>query len=428
VVCVVRGHLFNGKVTHKSRSGDPVILVIGDEAAPTVVGHTEKGSSECMCAWIFKKEHLGLTEVAGILKKINDEKRAFDKQRGKREHEFFIPAGNKIMVTSYVHLRREGLEGYMADFNGMVREVMSITGDIGIEVVPCVPVIFAEMDDTGRELLGGVREWLCWIAEKSGREEFVKLSETGEREAEEWRGDEKVMFWRPSFMLMHGRQNGMDVLLTRGNTLTLIRGDRRETVFKKALPAKEIGRMKGSTIESEEEKNERGDFGNGISIEGEFAFTKAVGDFCKLSVSKGRFKGNYRCNLKGQMKQRAGMGVRNVDDASMVIVGGSQMGRMKDEIAELKDGMRVEKMVRMQGEWTDEKVNKALTELATLEGYPGVIVIGGPGNSVMRHGSGEDRGFAPERTVKVRKTGGTVRGMEVRYHMTNPKKISLSEK
>ncbi len=40
----------NSKVTHKTRSGDPVILVIGDEAAPTVVGHTEKGSSECTCA------------------------------------------------------------------------------------------------------------------------------------------------------------------------------------------------------------------------------------------------------------------------------------------------------------------------------------------------------------------------------------------
>ncbi len=344
----------DGKVTHKSRSGDPVILVIGDEAAPTVVGHTEKGSNECTCAWVFKKEHLGLNEVAGILKKINDEKRAFDKQRGKREHEFFIPAGSKIMVASYVHLRREGLEGYMTDFNGMVCDVMSITGDIGIEVVPCVPVIFGGLDDIGRELLGGVREWLCWIAKKSGREEFVKLSKTGGREAEEWRGDEKVVFWRPSFMLMHGRQNGMDVLLTRGNTLTLIRGERTETVFKKALPASEIGRMKGSTSERDEEKRKRGDFGNGISIEGEFAFTKAVGNFCKVAVSRGRFKGNYRFNLKEQMRQRAGMGMRNVEDASMVILGGSQMGRMKDEIVELKDGLRVEKMVRMQGEWTDE--------------------------------------------------------------------------
>ncbi len=350
------------------------------------------------------------------MKKINDEKRAFDKQRGKREHEFFIPAGSKIMVASYVHLRREGLEGYMTDFNGMVREVMAITGDIGIEVVPCVPVIFGGLDDIGRELLGGVREWLCWIAKKSGREEFVKLSETGGREAEERRGDEKVVFWRPSFMLMHGRQNGMDVLLTRGNTLTLIRGERTETVFKRALPASEIGRMKGTTTERDEEKREREDFGNGIFIEGEFAFTKALGDFCKVAVGGGRFKGNYRFNLKGQMRQRAGMGLRNVEEASMVILGGSQMGRMKDEIVELKDGMRVEKMVKMQGEWTDETVNKALSELARLEGYPGIVVVGGPGNSVMRHGAGDSRGFAPEWTIKVRKTGGAVRGMEVRYH------------
>jgi hypothetical protein len=131
---------------------------------------------------------------------------------------------------------------------------LTITGDIGIEVVPCVPVIFADVDEIGRELLGGVREWLRWISEKSGREEFVKLSETGGREEEEWRGNERVMFWRPSFMLLHGRQSGMDVLLSRGNTLTLIRGDRREIVFKKVLPAKEIGRMTGTSAESEEEK------------------------------------------------------------------------------------------------------------------------------------------------------------------------------
>jgi hypothetical protein len=227
------------------------------------------------------------------------------------------------MVASYVHLRREGLEGYMTEFNGIVREMMAITGDIGIEVVPCLPVIFDGLDETGRELLGGVREWLCWIAKKSGREEFVKLSETGGRESEEWRGDEKVFFWRPSFMSMHGRQCGMDVLLTRGITLTLIRGERMETVFKKALPANEIGRMKGSTNERDEEKKERDDFGNRISIEGEFAFTKALGEFCKAAVWGGRFKGNYHFNLKGQMKQRAGMGLRNVVDASMVILGGS---------------------------------------------------------------------------------------------------------
>jgi hypothetical protein len=173
-----------GKVTHKSRSGEPVILVIGDEATPTVVGYTAAGSTEDTCAWVLKKEHLGLDEVGGILKKINNEKRAFDRQRGKRMHEFFIPLGSKIMVGSYVQLRREGLEGYIESFNGMVSEVFGVTGDIGIEVLPFVPVVFDGIDVVGRELICGVQEWVKWIGMTSGRGEFEKLSETGGTEVE----------------------------------------------------------------------------------------------------------------------------------------------------------------------------------------------------------------------------------------------------
>jgi hypothetical protein len=44
------------------------------------------------------------------------------------------------------------------------------------------------------------------------------------------------------------------------------------------------------------------------------------------------------------------MGVRNGVEASVVILGGSQIGRIKDEMMEMKDGVRVEKMVRMHGE------------------------------------------------------------------------------
>jgi hypothetical protein len=107
---------------------------------------------------VLKKEHLGLDEVGGMLRKINNEKRAFDRQRGKRVHEFFIPMGSKIVVGSYVHLRREGLEGYIESFNGMVSEVFGVTGDIGIEVLPFVPVIFDGIDDVGRELIEGVKD------------------------------------------------------------------------------------------------------------------------------------------------------------------------------------------------------------------------------------------------------------------------------
>jgi hypothetical protein len=75
------------------------------------------------------KEFLGLEEVGEILKKFDSEKKGWDREGGRRSHEFFIPNGSKILVGSYVQLRRDGV-----DFN-MVRDVFRVTGDVGIEVL-----------------------------------------------------------------------------------------------------------------------------------------------------------------------------------------------------------------------------------------------------------------------------------------------------
>ncbi len=168
-----------GRVNHTGRDGTPVVLVIGDEAVPSVVGHTDEGERESRCAWVLKKEHLALEEVAGILERVNKQKREADKKCGKRMHEFFVPNGSKVLVGSYVHLRREGLEGYVVDFNSMVRAVREVTGDCGIEVLPVAPVVFEGLDETGKILIQAVREWIKWVGEKSGREEICALSETG---------------------------------------------------------------------------------------------------------------------------------------------------------------------------------------------------------------------------------------------------------
>jgi hypothetical protein len=262
------------------------MLVIGDEATPTVIGYTEKGSAENTCAWVLKKEHLGLDEVGGMIRKINLDKKAFDRQKGKWEHEFFLPAGSKILVGSYVHLRREGLEGYMENFNAMVREIFAVTGDIGIEVLPFVPVVFDGIDELGMELIGGVQEWIRWIAEKSEWEEIASLSETGGRESETSE-DVRPVFWKPSFVFQHGRKGGLNVIAHRGNVLTVVSDERKEVFFSKACPAKEIERMRSENAEGRERdtededgERERGDFSKGVSVEGEFAFTKAVGEFC----------------------------------------------------------------------------------------------------------------------------------------------------
>ncbi len=56
------------------------------------------------------------------------DKRAADKEAGKREHNFFLANGSKILVSSYVHLRREGIDRYISDFNAMVKKIQGVMG------------------------------------------------------------------------------------------------------------------------------------------------------------------------------------------------------------------------------------------------------------------------------------------------------------
>jgi FixJ family two-component response regulator len=76
-----------GVNVHKGRTGVPVILIVGDEAVPMTVGVTKKGGEE-VCTWVLKKEHMGLNEVGKMLRGINDEKREYDRAKGKRIHDF----------------------------------------------------------------------------------------------------------------------------------------------------------------------------------------------------------------------------------------------------------------------------------------------------------------------------------------------------
>ncbi len=76
-------------------------------------------------------------------------------------------------------------------------------------------------------------------------------------------------------MILHGRQGGLDSLLSRGNKLTMMKGERRESIFVKVKPARGIARMnrKGKAAGTEVEgERERESFDEGISVEGEFRF------------------------------------------------------------------------------------------------------------------------------------------------------------
>jgi len=93
-------------LNHSGRTGTPIVLLIGDEAMPPVCGYTRKGDEESGCTWVFKKEHLALQEVPGILRRLNMDKQEYDRQQTaeKASRVFFIPNGSKILVSSYVNL------------------------------------------------------------------------------------------------------------------------------------------------------------------------------------------------------------------------------------------------------------------------------------------------------------------------------------
>jgi hypothetical protein len=180
---------------------------------------------------------------------------------------------------------------------------------------------------------------------------------------------------------------------------------------------------------SEQEK--RASFDHGISVEGEFAFTQAISKFCRESVREDSFKGNYQFNLKEQMVRRATWGSwREEKTLRVVMVGGSQMGRIRDEMKKLGgDRVDIVGMVRIPGELDEKAVNFALDELAGLDGLVDKVLVGGPTNSLVVHGVGDQRGFFPERKVLVRED--SVTGEQEwcsSYHMTDPRKISMSER
>jgi hypothetical protein len=169
------------------------------------------------------------------------------------------------------------LDRYISDLNKMVRGVWEVTGDSGIEVLPVCLVIFDGIDEIGGGMLAGLQDWIRWIGEEGGRKAVACLAEVGEGGGAE--------IYKPGFLKLQAK-----------------RGDQ----VGRAMPVRELGRMLAEREgETDEGREGRESFENGVSMEGEFAFTKAVAAYCKEAVREGSFRGNYVLNIKEQMEQRA---------------------------------------------------------------------------------------------------------------------------
>jgi hypothetical protein len=221
----------------------------------------------------------------------------------------------------------------------------------------------------------------------------------------------------------------------RGNCLTFVREDRREVRLGMVRPGRELGKLVEVKLEEggdmvDREKDKRESFEKGVSVEAEYAFTKAVGEYCREAVKEGSFRGRYRMNLKEQVEARMGKIWSEGSRVRAVMVGGSQIGRMAEEMGQKgKDAVEVEGWVKVNGRLDRTEMESVVERVVELGKISDKVIIGGLGNHLFKHGRGDVKGFCPERTVKVeRKVDGEVSRVGVQYHMTEPEKLTMSEK
>ncbi len=158
-------------------------------------------------------------------------------------------------------------------------------------------------------------------------------------------------------------------------------------------------------------------------------FLRAVGEFLREEVRAGTFKGNYRMNLREQMRMRSLR--ENTDDKRMrvLLVGASQMGRIGAEMCRRHgEKLRIVGRVQMPKEHTVEGHMDVIEEVTRKKEQVDIVLVGGPMNSLVRHGKADERGFSGERQVNMVTTGDGEKECQVTYHMTDPVKIPMTEK
>jgi hypothetical protein len=185
----------------------------------------------------------------------------------------------------------------------MVRDVWGVTGTMGWRCCHAVcSVIWAGLEDRGREQIHGFQDWIKWVSEVGGRESVGKLARAGGLKWEA--GNRRLETYKPGFLKLQVKQEGgIGEWKDRGNCLSFVREDRREVRLGMVSPFRELRKMVEARLEEngdvvDREKERRETFDKGVSVEAEYAFTKAVGEFCKEAVKEGSFKGGYRMNLK----------------------------------------------------------------------------------------------------------------------------------
>jgi hypothetical protein len=275
------------------------------------------------------------------------------------------------------------------------------------------------------------------MGNRMGRESVKHLALTGGAEHEKEVG--AVIQYAPSAVVQVEKAGGEGGWRSggRGRELATLSAGSREGEVRRLETSKELGKMmkEGETSmvaieEIEEGKEDRESDEKGVSMEGEYAFTKAVGDFCREGVREGSYKGSYILNIREQMEERVRRNEGEGRKRMVLFVGGSQMGRLMREVRNVGHQVVSECVwIKVRGELNDEEAGRVLNEVREMEVRADTVIFGGPGNSLVKHGKSGSRGHHPERVVTVEKNGkGEVVRMGVRYHMTEPARVTMTER
>jgi hypothetical protein len=209
----------------------------------------------------------------------------------------------------------------------------------------------------------------------------------------------------------------------------MVRGDRRELIVYTPREPEEIGKLlakRGRIGENEDEEREnRKSVENGVSVEAEYKFSSAIGRYSKIAKEEGRYKGAIVRNIAEQLKMRARFEGKGRARKYVLLIGASEMRRMAAEIGKIGEQVIMQgPMVRIRGEWSADKVYQAVEQAKLCEIDPDRIVIAGPGNSQIKHGRMEIRGFGPEKRIVCKEDGRIM----TEFHLTEPSKTTVREK
>jgi hypothetical protein len=93
-----------------------------------------------------------------------------------------------------------------------------------------------------------------------------------------------------------------------------------------------------------------------------------------------------------------------------------------------KEKIEIVDRVRLEGVEIGVNMEKAKRVLEEHGDEVDVVLVAGPGNSLVIHGKEGERGFAGEREVRIVRRQNGEEDWSVRYHLTDPVKITMAEK